>query len=109
VELFECLDAVEQDAAGALDRERQMYLYDSLEWLKLTRAHVLMDVGFVAARARDEEGRSAWLMLQDQGGRRAAAFAGWYTLAFAPVFSWPAHEEQQQVESQTGARRSSQP
>jgi hypothetical protein len=36
-------------------------------------------------------------MLQDQGGRRAVAFAGWYTLAFAPVFSWPAHEEQQQA------------
>jgi hypothetical protein len=95
VELFEYLDAVERDAAGALDRARQPYLYDSLEWLKLTRTHVLTEAGFVAARARDEQGRSAWLMLQDQGGRRAAAFAGWYTLAFAPIFSCSPHQQPQ--------------
>lgn len=87
VELFECLDEVERDAAGALDRQRQRNVYDSIEWLKLTRAHVLSQVPLVAARARDASGRTAWLFLQDHGNGRAAAFASWYTLAFAPIFA----------------------
>ncbi len=107
VELFESLDAVERDAAGALDRERQEYLYDSLEWLKLTRTHVLGDAALVAARARDEAGRSAWLMLRDLGGRRASAFASWYTLAFAPIFSWSPLEGSLKVQKGGASRQRS--
>jgi hypothetical protein len=87
VELFDDLEAVERDARGALDRDRQSSLYDSIDWLKLTREHVLRNVRLVAARARDDEGRSAGLFLQEEAPRRGAAFASWYTLAFAPIFS----------------------
>lgn len=87
VEFFDDLDALERDAAGALDRQLQPSLYDSLPWLRLTRDHVLSQVQFCAARARDGDGRTAWLFLRHDGGGRAEAFATWYTLAFAPVFS----------------------
>jgi hypothetical protein len=87
VELFDELDAVEQDAGGALDRERQASLYDTIDWLKLTREHVLPSGSLVAARARDDAGRSAWLLLQVMAPKRGEAFASWYTLAFAPIFS----------------------
>lgn len=87
VELFDSLDAVERDAAGALDRERQPYLYDSIEWLKLTREHVLPDARLCVARARDRDGRCAWLFLRETADRRADTFASWYTLAFSPVFT----------------------
>ncbi len=96
VELFDDLDSVERDAGGALDRERQEYLYDSIDWLRLTWEHVLPDTRLVAARARDEEGRSAWLFLQEVAAKQGQAFASWYTLAFAPIFSnvgSPAHQE----------------
>jgi hypothetical protein len=87
VELFDDLDAVERDAGGALDRERQASIYDTIDWLKLTREHVLPDVSLVAARARDNAGKSAWLFLQETAAKRGEAFASWYTLAFAPIFS----------------------
>jgi CelD/BcsL family acetyltransferase involved in cellulose biosynthesis len=87
VELFDDLGAVERDAGGALNRERQASLYDTIDWLKLTREHVLPDVRLVAARARDDAGRSAWLLLQETAPKRGEAFASWYTLAFSPIFS----------------------
>jgi hypothetical protein len=36
VELFESLDEVERDAAGALDRERQPVLFDRLSWYRFS-------------------------------------------------------------------------
>ncbi len=84
--LFGDLDAVARDARGALDRSAQPSLYDRLDWLRLTGEHVLPDARLVAARARLGDD-AAWLFLHASGGGRLCAFAGWYTLAVAPVFT----------------------
>jgi hypothetical protein len=84
--LFGDLDEVARDAGRALDRATQPSLYDRLDWLRLTREHVLPTAGLLAARARLGD-HGAWLFLHDQGSGRACAFAGWYTLAVAPVFT----------------------
>jgi len=85
VRLFDDLDAVAADAAGALDRARQPSLYDRLAWLRLTHAHVLAAPPIVARAALGED--RCWLFLGAQTHRRADAYASWYTLAFAPVFT----------------------
>jgi hypothetical protein len=85
VRLFDDLDALAADAAGALDRDRQPSLYDGLEWLRLTASHVL-GAPPIAARAAIDQDR-CWLFLKATGQRRADAYASWYTLAFAPVFA----------------------
>ncbi len=86
VELFDDLDAIARDAAGALDRSAQKHLYDRLDWFRLTCAHVLERARIVVARASDGD-RRGWLFLIDRGGRRAEALASWYTLAFRPIFA----------------------
>lgn len=84
--LLRGIDAVARDANGALDRAAQSSLYDRLDWLRLTGDHVLPADELVVARAGEGD-EGAWLFLRDRGRRRAQAFAGWYTLAHAPVFT----------------------
>ena len=86
VRLFADFGELARDAAGALDRAAQPSLYDRIDWFGLTAAHVLAGVPLVAIRARTGDG-TAWLILADRGGRRAEAYASWYTLAFAPLFA----------------------
>lgn len=83
VALFDDVEALARDAAGALDRAAQPSLYDRIDWLRLTARHVLPDATLCAARSRGPNA-AAWLYLQD-GGATAGAFARWYTLAFRPV------------------------
>ena len=80
------IDAVAADAAGALDRNRQASLYNRLDWLRLTAEHVLPGTPLACVRARVGDER-AWLFLAAEPGRRARAFAGWYTLAVSPAFA----------------------
>ena len=84
MELFECLDAVERDAAGALDRERQPVLFDRLSWFRLLQMHCPPPGNLLVARARDGSGKRSWLFLSVEG-RRALPFANWYTLRFATI------------------------
>lgn len=86
VELFDDLDAVAHDAAGALDRAHQSSLHDRLDWFSLTREEIAPDTRLVIARAEEGDHR-AWLFLADDAGRRAEALASWYTLAFRPIFA----------------------
>jgi len=88
VEWFDDLDALADDAAGALDRARQPRLYDRLDWLRLTVAHVLPAARLAMLRVRDGSD-AAWLFLIETGRRRAAPLASWYTLRFGPVTSGP--------------------
>ena len=83
IAFFDDVEALARDAAGALDRDLRPLLYDRIDWLRLTAAHVLPDARLCAARARGRSG-SAWLFLEDHG-RTASAFARWYTLAVRPV------------------------
>lgn len=87
VRLFTDLEAVAVDAAGALDRARQPSPYATIEWLRLTRDHILADDALIAARAAIG-GDRAWLFLK-AGGTKGEAFASWYTLSFAPVYDAP--------------------
>lgn len=86
VEHFVDLDAVAIDAGTALDGPEQERLYDTLDWFRLTQAHILSDVTPLVARARSGDA-SAWLFLALRPGRSADPFGSWYTLRFAPVFS----------------------
>jgi len=85
VSLFDDLEALAAKAAGDLGRAAQISLYDRLEWFRLSRDHVLKDVGLVAANAVLGSA-SAWLLLADCGDRHAKPFASWYTLRYGPIF-----------------------
>lgn len=77
---FDDLDAVADDADGALDRARRASLYDRLDWFRLIQAHV-PPAGKVAVwRARDGD-KTAWLFLAVDG-KKATAYAAWYSLRF---------------------------
>lgn len=83
IELFEDLDAVARDAAGALDRAGQPSLFGRLSWFRLIADHCPPPGALAVLRARDGE-RSVWLFLA-VAGRRASAFATWYSLRFDAV------------------------
>ena len=84
VKVFDDLDAVAQDAGGALDRSAQASLYDRLDWLRLTRRHFPTSKPMIC-RARDGDAR-AWLFLaRDRSA--GTAFGSWYTLDFRAVFA----------------------
>ena len=83
VELFDDLDAVEHDAAGALDRSAQPCLYSRLSWFRLLERHCPPEGRLKVARARSQD-RSAWLFLAN-GGRHADGYAAWYSLRVGAV------------------------
>lgn len=83
IALFEDLEAVAEDAAGALDRAAQSSLFSRLAWFRLIHDHCPPPGGLLAVRAREGE-RSAWLFLAVQG-RNARAYAAWYSLRFDAV------------------------
>lgn len=78
VELFDDLDAVDRDAAGALDRAAQPCLYSRLSWFRLLQLHCPPAGRLKVARA-EQDGRRAWLFLAN-GGHDAEAYAAWYSL-----------------------------
>jgi CelD/BcsL family acetyltransferase involved in cellulose biosynthesis len=77
---FDNLDAVAEDAAGALDRAGQASLYDRLDWFRLLHAHVPPAGKLAVWRAGDGD-RVAWLFLTVEG-KKASAYAAWYSLRF---------------------------
>jgi hypothetical protein len=83
IALFDDLDAVAEDAAGALDRATQPSLFARLSWFRLLHAHCLLPGRLVVVRARESE-RNAWLFLA-VGGPTARAYAAWYSLRFDAV------------------------
>jgi hypothetical protein len=79
VKLFEDLDAVEADAAGALDRAAQPRLFDRLSWYRRVAEHCPPPGRLLVARAGDAAGTRAWLFLAVERGR-AKSLACWYSL-----------------------------
>jgi CelD/BcsL family acetyltransferase involved in cellulose biosynthesis len=92
VEWYDDLDAVAADAGGTLDRANQPWLYDRLDWFRLTRTHIVPDAKLAVLRVRDGEA-TAWLFLIETAPRRAAPLSSWYTLRFAPVANGVAPSE----------------
>jgi len=80
IALFDHIDHVTADAAGALDRGRQASLYGRLDWFRLLHDHVPPPGRLAVWRARDVD-RAAWLFLAVEG-RKARAYAAWYSLRF---------------------------
>ncbi|SFR83466.1 Acetyltransferase involved in cellulose biosynthesis, CelD/BcsL family [Sphingomonas jatrophae] len=80
VRIFDDLDAVAADAAGALDRGRQASLFDRLDWYRLTLAHAPLRGRPLILRARDGAA-AAWLFLMREGAR-AEGMVSWYSLRF---------------------------
>ncbi|MDT9597764.1 GNAT family N-acetyltransferase [Sphingosinicella rhizophila] len=83
VELLDDLDAVERDAAGALDRRAQLSLFDRLSWFRLLARHCPPAGKFLGVRATDGNSR-AWLFLAREG-RTARAYSAWYSLRFGAI------------------------
>lgn len=83
MKLFRDLRAVEQDAAGALDRDAQASLFDRLDWFRLLLTHCPPAGDLLVLRARVGEMR-AWLFLTVDG-RRASALANWYSLEYGVI------------------------
>jgi len=80
VELFDDLEKVADDAAGALDRGAQPSLFARLQWFRLLAAHAAPAGKLVVVRGRSG-GRCAWLFLAMRHPV-AEAYAGWYSLRF---------------------------
>lgn len=80
---FEDLDAVAADAAGVLDRARQASLFDRLDWFRLLNAHVPPPGKLAVWRARDGNS-AAWLFFAIEG-KKASAYAAWYSLRFNAI------------------------
>lgn len=87
VKLFDDLDDVEHDAAGALERAAQPSLFDRFAWFRLTQAYCPPAPKPLVVRASDGDHR-AWLFLSVAGGR-AQALASWYSLRFGAIGSAP--------------------
>src|SRR5688572_5227075 len=83
VELFEDLDAVAHDAAGALDRPAQLCLFDRLDWYRLLATHCPPPGKLLVVRARGVQG-SAWLFLAVRHPL-AEGYANFYSLRFGAV------------------------
>ena len=83
IELFEDLDAVASDAAGALDRDVRPRLFDRLDWFRLLAAHCPPQGKLLAVRGRSG-GRSGWLFLAVRHPF-AEAYAAWYSLRFGVI------------------------
>jgi hypothetical protein len=83
IALFDDMEAVAQDAAGALDRAAQPSLFSRLAWFRLIHDHCPPPGRLAVLRAR-EGARSAWLFLAVEG-RTARAYAAWYSLRFDAV------------------------
>lgn len=80
IALFDDLDAVAEDAAGALDRGAQPSLFGRLAWFRLLAEHCPPAGRLAVLRGRDGE-RAAWLFLA-LSGQAAKAYAAWYSLRF---------------------------
>ncbi len=74
IAFFNDLDAVAEDAAGALNREARASLFERLDWFRLIATHCPPPGDLLVVRAGD-----AWLFLTVQG-KRATAFSAWYSL-----------------------------
>jgi hypothetical protein len=83
IALFDDLDAVAADAGGALDRDRQPCLFARLAWFRLLATHCPPPGRLMVLRGRGD-GRAAWLFLA-VAGKRATAYAAWYSLRFDAV------------------------
>ena len=62
IALFDDLDAVAEDAAGALDRAAQPSLFAGSSWFRLIHEHCPPAGRLAVLRGRDG-GRAAWLFL----------------------------------------------
>lgn len=80
IALFDDLDAVAADAAGALDRAAEPCLFNRLDWFRLIRDHVPPEGRLQVVGAGDGFAK-AWLFVARKGSN-ARSYAAWYSLRF---------------------------
>lgn len=83
IALYDDLDAVAADAAGALDRAALPSLFARLAWFRLLADHCPPEGRLAVLRGRDGA-RQAWLFLAISGAK-ATAYAAWYSLRFDAI------------------------
>ncbi len=92
IKLFEHMDDVAADAAGAFDRAAQPLLFDRLDWYRRVAEHCPPPGRLLVARAASRDGKT-WLFLTVDG-RRARALACWYSLRTGMIHS---DQDQKQI------------
>jgi CelD/BcsL family acetyltransferase involved in cellulose biosynthesis len=83
VELFDDLDAVARDAAGALGRTARPSLFDRLAWFRLVERHTPPDGHLLVLRTQ-AMAKKAWMFLV-LNGNHARSYANWYSLRASAV------------------------
>jgi hypothetical protein len=72
-------------AAGVLDRDRQVSLFDRIDWLETLHRMALRDRAPLLVRAHDEDSE-LWLPLMQAGRGHYAGLANWYNFHWRPIF-----------------------
>jgi hypothetical protein len=83
IALFDDLDAVAEDAGGALTREKQPGMFDRLDWFRLVNDFTPPKGRPLVIRAKNGKA-SAWLFMARSGGS-AVPLSNWYSLRYGPV------------------------
>jgi CelD/BcsL family acetyltransferase involved in cellulose biosynthesis len=83
IALYDDLDAVAADAAGALDRAVQPSLFARLAWFRLLAEYCPPEGRLAVLRGRERE-RRAWLFLAISAAK-ASPYAAWYSLRFDAI------------------------
>ena len=84
IALFDDLDAVAADAAGALDRAAQPSLFARLDWFRLIHDHCPPEGKLAVLRGARR--RAPGLAVPRRAtGATAQAYAAWYSLRFDAV------------------------
>ena len=83
MELFDDLDDVERDAAGALDRSARGSIFERLDWFRLIERHCPPPGKLLVIRAQEGDCR-AWLFLKVEG-RRALGLSTWYSFDYGAI------------------------
>ena len=68
-----------------MDRDRQVSLFDRLEWVETLHRMVLRDKAPLLVGAQDHDA-ALWLSLMENGSGHYASLANWYNFHWRPIF-----------------------
>lgn len=91
VNYFGTVEALSENAGGALSRVAQPSLHDRIEWFRLMAAHIGQPPGLAIASCQRDDGAQCWLPLVAKGPGMQG-WTSWYTLQFRPIWAGVRHD-----------------